>query len=431
MSDEPPPLPSDDVADGDDAKIRRLPWALLSAALGSVYGNLGAVLVLYYDELGLPKTHIGLLNALIFLPGPLALFVAPLAARWGCKRTYLLFYSTRKVVFALLAASPFVLHQTGLVGVMLFTAAVMGTFGLLRVIAETALYPWAYEFVPRRVRGQFSAVNNIVSTVFGLGVIAWMGHFLSEGADLRAYQLLVLIAASFGLLSVLVKMPIGGGDPQPESVSQRAHFALLRQALRDAPFRRFLWGLVIMSLATHAWGAFIPLYLKEEVGLDAGTVVQMQTFLLIGTLVSSYGWGWLADRSGGRIVLLGGVLAMGVLPLIWVAIPRHSEVGVFWAAVAAALWGVGSIGFSIGQDRQLNVDLVPAAKKTEYMALFYTWTQMAAVVSPLATGWGLDQVGGLRTALFGVPVGPYTPLFAFSFVGIVAGAVIFSREGRS
>ena len=75
-------------------------------------GNLGAVLVLYYDELGLPKTHIGLLNALIFLPGPLALFVAPLAARWGFKRTYLTFYSTRKVVFALLA-SPFVLHQTG------------------------------------------------------------------------------------------------------------------------------------------------------------------------------------------------------------------------------------------------------------------------------------------------------------------------------
>ena len=130
------PRPGDSAADGYDAKIRRLPWALLSAALGSVYGNLGAVLVLYYDELGLPKTHIGLLNALIFLPGPLAL-------------------------------CPFVLHKGGLVGVVVFTTAVMGTFGVLRVIAETALYPWAYEFVPRRVRGQFSAINNIVSTVFG------------------------------------------------------------------------------------------------------------------------------------------------------------------------------------------------------------------------------------------------------------------------
>ena len=52
---------------------------------------------------------------------------------------------------------------------MVFTTAVMGTFGVLRVIAETALYAWSYEFVPRRVRAQFSAVNNIVSPCFGLG----------------------------------------------------------------------------------------------------------------------------------------------------------------------------------------------------------------------------------------------------------------------
>ena len=429
MNADASPRPGDSAADGDDAKIRRLPWALLSAALGSVYGNLGAVLVLYYDELGLPKTHIGLLNALIFLPGPLALFVAPLAARWGFKRTYLSFYSTRKVIFALLALCPFVLHKGGLVGVVVFTTAVMGTFGVLRVIAETALYPWAYEFVPRRVRGQFSAINNIVSTVFGLGVVAWMGHFLSEGADLHAYQVLVLLAASFGLLSVLVKMPIGGGDPQPEGVSQRAHFSLLRDALRDAPFRRFLWGLVIMSLATHAWGAFIPLYLKDEVGLDAGTVVQMQTFLLVGTLVSSYAWGWLADRFAGVVLL--AACCMAALPLIWMATPRNSELGVFWSAVAAALWGIGSIGFGIGQDRQLNVDLVPAENKTEYMALFYTWTQIAAVVSPLLTGWGLDQVSSLRTELLGFPVGPYTPFFALSFVGIAASAVVFLRAEKA
>ena len=113
------------------------------------------------------------------------------------------------------------------------------------------------------------------------------------------------------------------------------------------------------------------------------------------------------------------------------AIPRHNELGVFWSAVAAALWGVGSIGFSIGQYRQLNVDLVPAENKTEYMALFYTWTQIAAVVSPLLTGWGLDQVSSLRTELLGFPVGPYTPFFALSFVGIAASAVVFLRAEKA
>ncbi len=153
----------------------------------------------------------------------------------------------------------------------------------------------------------------------------------------------------------------------------------------------------------------------------------MQTFLLIGTLVSSYEWGWVADRFGGRLVLLSGVLTMGALPLIWMIIPRHDESGVICAAIASPLWGIGSIGFGIGQDRQLNVDLVPAEKKTEYMALFYMWTQIAAVISLLSTGWGLDQAGTLRTEFFGLPIGPYTPFFAFSLVGVVAGAFVFFR----
>jgi len=37
----------------------------------------------------------------------------------------------------------------------------------------------------------------------------------------------------------------------------------------------------------------------------------------------------------------------------------------------------------------------------------------------------------LRTELFGFPVGPYTPFFAFSFVGIVAGALVFWRAERA
>jgi len=74
---------------------------------------------------------------------------------------------------------------------------------------------------------------------------------------------------------------------------------------------------------------------------------------------------------------------------------------------------------------------VPAEKKTEYMALFYTWTQIAAVVSPLLTGWGLDQVSSLRTELLGFPVGPYTPFFALSFMGIAASAVVFLRAEKA
>ena len=170
-------------------------------------------------------------------------------------------------------------------------------------------------------------------------------------------------------------MPIRGGEPQPEKrFPARPFFLSCARRCATRPSGVSFGGLVIISLATHAWARVYPLYLKDEVGLDAGTIVQMQTFLLVGTLVSSYAWGWLADRFSGRLVLLSGVLAMGVLPLIWVAMPRHGELGIFWAAVAARAVGRRVHWVQHWQDRQLNVDLVPAKKRRNTWRCL-SWTQ--------------------------------------------------------
>jgi MFS family permease len=415
----------------DAEKVRRLPWILVSSLFGSVFSSMGVVIVLFYDELGLPKTHIGLLNALICLPGPLALVVAPLAARWGFKRTCITFYGARKFVYALLAASPFVLQQTGLSGVVVFTTMVMLLFGVLRVVAETAAYPWAHEYIPTRVRGQFSALCNIVSTLVGLGTVSLAGYFLSQRSGLGAYQVLILTAAAFGLVSVLVKLPVQGGGPAPGVVSQRAHFRCMRLALRDGDFRRFLWGLGAIALATQAWGTFLPLYLKNQVGLTAGAVVKLQSFFMLGALISSYLWGWAADRFGSRPVLLAGLGAMLLLPVLWMLMPRQDGSTIVWAAVAATLWGVGSIGYTIGQDRRLNVEVVPADHKTEFMALYYSWTQMVAVISPLVAGWGLDRAAGWQGECMGTQLGPYAPFFLLSLVCLVVGMGLFATTTRS
>ena len=81
------------LSDADRHKINHLPWVLFSGGLSSIYATfvLGAVSTLFYDAMGLSKSHIGLLNALIFLPGPLAIFVAPIASKWGFKRTFITF----------------------------------------------------------------------------------------------------------------------------------------------------------------------------------------------------------------------------------------------------------------------------------------------------------------------------------------------------
>jgi sugar phosphate permease len=137
----------------------------------------------------------------------------------------MVFYGARKFAFALLAGCPFVLLKAGLDGVIAFMIVVMLVFGILRTIGETALYPWSYEFIPPRLRGQFSAISNIVATLVGLGALWVAGAYLAAHGGLAAYQLLIVVGAVFGLAAVLVKMPIQGGAPDPRPCRSASTFA--------------------------------------------------------------------------------------------------------------------------------------------------------------------------------------------------------------
>jgi hypothetical protein len=73
----------------------------------------GSVFVLFMDELGMPKGMIGAVLSLFPFCGMLALGFAPVAARWGCKRVFLGFFGTRKIVMAGLLALPWAIGAFG------------------------------------------------------------------------------------------------------------------------------------------------------------------------------------------------------------------------------------------------------------------------------------------------------------------------------
>ena len=412
-------------------KISRLPWVAFSGGLSSIYATfvLGAVSTLFYDAMGLSKSHIGLLNALIFLPGPLAIFIAPLAAQWGFKRTFMIFYGCRKILIALLAGSPWILERYGLSGVAIYTTSLMSFYGILRVIAETAVYPWQHEYVPPRVRGKFTAIMNMMSTLVGIGAVSFASHFLERQLNgLASYQFLFIVGSIFGLLSVLAKWPVPGGLPDSRSNSYTDYFKELRRPLKDGPFCKFLLGLSLVSIATHSWGTFIPLYMKEEVGLQADQIVHLQTWNMVGTLISSYFWGYFTDKIGSRKVLFLGLLGMAVLPLFWFVLPNLPWSTTIVAGVSCAAWGMTTIGFSIGQERRLNVELVTPEYKTEYMTVFYTISQVSAVISPLLAGWGLEWCQETDNDFELISWGSYTPFFLVSCSILLISLCLFRSK---
>src|SRR5687768_2983713 len=114
-------------------KIRKLPWAYLSSATNTVFGQFtffGTAFILFLSSLGLSKTGIGLLLSFFPFFGLTALFTARAVARFGYKRTYLIFWGLRKVVTAGLLLTPWVLSAFGPAAAGTYVAVIVAGFAI-------------------------------------------------------------------------------------------------------------------------------------------------------------------------------------------------------------------------------------------------------------------------------------------------------------
>ncbi len=405
-------------------KMRRMPWILVQSATSTVFVAMiafGAPFILFLDELGLPKTQIGFIQSLVPFCGITALFIAPAMARFGLKRSFVIFWGARHIVYAGLLLCPLILTAYGTRVVFVWVAAIILAFALCRAIAETAWYPWFQEIIPDSVRGKFSAMIAVSCDVVSIASLAVASYILGRSTGLDRFMVLIVVGVVFGLISTWVALLMPGGAPTDRSTPQTTHLGGMKQALADRSFVLYLAGLGLLLLG---WGllSFLPLYMKEQIGLSQANIVMLGIGTMAGAILSSYLWGWAADRYGSRPVLLSGLLIVLLLPVAWMLMPRHSPWSLPVALGIALFTGVGQMAWYAGDQRLLYVSLVPAPRKTQYMALYYAWIGIIQGIGPLLAGWSLDRASTLSSNMLFLPVDAYTPILVASM--IMAGASI-------
>ncbi len=411
-------------------KLRGLPWQAAMGATNIIFCYLtvfGSLFLLFLGEMGLPKSRIGFLTALFPFCGVLALFVAPAVERWGFKRSFITFYGARKIVLAAILAAPWVLQEYGVQVAFYYVAAVLTCFAVCRAVAETAWYPWAQEMVPDFVRGKFSAISTIATTITGAITIAAVSAVIARASGADSYVAPMAVGVFFGLVSAACCFGIPGGAPVARPDAWYAHWAGMRETLRDRKFLQFMAGLSAVSLGFALAASFLPLYMKERVGLTPGWIIFLENGALLGTLLSSYLWGWAADRYGSKPVMLTGLALLLLLPMGWWLLPRGQPMSVGFAMGLAVLAGTALSGWGIGWTRLLFVSIVPAKKKTAYLAIFYAWTGLISGLGPLLAGQILERFKGLEGRFGILPLDPYAPLFALGLLILIAGAFILGR----
>lgn len=399
-------------------KLRGLRWSIASNSANTVfvqYTFFGSIFVLFLNELGLSKGQIGFLLSLLPFTGLISIFIAPAVARFGYKRTYVTAWAGRTAIATFMLLTPWVAATYGLEVTLIFISFTVAAFSLVRSIGMTANMPWVQEYVPDTMRGKYTATSNMFTSVVGFASVSVGGFVLSRVVGLPGFVLLISVGIIGGFLSTWLASFIPGGAPVPNRPEQKRQRDL-GAALRDNNYVRYLVGVALLTLATVPLGSFLPLYMREEVGLSSGNIVLLQIGTLGGGLATSFLWGWAADRYGSKPVMLWGLLLRMSLPVLWMLMPKNSPVSLYFALGIALFQGMADMGWGIGSARMLYVSIVPNAKRSDYMALYNAWTGIAGGVSQLVGGQLLQASQGVSGQFFFLTLNPYIPLFGLALV---------------
>lgn len=409
-------------------KMRLLHWNYVRGGANTIFVQFtffGSAFILFLNELQLNNSQIGLLLSFFPFLGTVAFFMAPSVGRFGYKRTWLWFFGLRKSVTLLLLLVPWVLMRSGPQFTLFYVGAIVLLFGLCRAISETAMFPWLLEIVPNSIRGRYTAINHIVINLIGVIAVTFASWFLEQSTGLNRFTFLIGVGVLFGFIAVAVSRFHPGGastrGTQAENISQKD----VLKSLRDTNFLRFVAGLGLVTLATAPMFSFLPLFMREQVGLSDGNVVLLQNGVLIGSLSATYLSGWAADRYGSKPVMLSGLWLMMLLPIGWLLIPRGSTLSLPIALAIALVRGAAVIMWGIGSSRMLYVSVVPFGKKTEYMGSYYALIGIIGGMSQLIGGRILDLFSNLSGTFSFVTIDSFTPVFLMSFILIILSQILF------
>jgi len=412
-------------------KLRGLRWSIAGNAANTVFVQFtffGSVFVLFLDQLGLSKTDIGFLLSFMPFAGLIALFIAPAVARFGYKRTFLTFYGIRKFITVFLLLTPWVVATFGFQVTIVFVGLITAGFSICRAIAETGRFPWTQEFVPSAMQGKYTATNNIFMTITGFVAVTVAGFVVEQSSGLSGFMGLIGAGVIIGFISVWFMSFVPGGAPRVVDEHAPKQGRDLGAALADRDFLRYLGGAGLIIFTTTPLTSFIPLYMQEQIGLTAGNVVNLQSATLLASMLTSYLWGWAADRYGSKPVMLSGIAIKFSLPIFWLFMPTLSPLNFYAALAIAFLQGVANMGWAIGSARLLFVGLVPREKKTDYMALYFAFIGITGGLSQLFSGRILDYSQGLNdVAWWGMQLNSFVPLFAIGLILPIIAIFVLRR----
>lgn len=408
----------------DYDKLRRMPflYAFNSLNMAALVCTVNSPLALYAAELGVEKGRIGILAGMMPFAQALCIVFLPLVMAYSQRLITGAAYASR-YLFVL----PWLLAPTlaGPDQAFWLLFGCMTAFSIARTLAETAIWPWSQEYMPRQVRGRINGIVSVVILPIAIGGSVLIQLWLDSRTGIERFFPVFVIGALFGLTSVFTLAGIRGGQPRPDTPRGLAAIRAMRTPIRDRNFWLYLYSSGTQYFAYTALTLFLVLFFRDKLGLSSGQLVLLIALVPVGGALGSIIAGWFVDRYGTRAIRVTLQSWQVVLLLSLLLIQPGMQ---FPEIIAGLIFFLAGMLFqsSIAMGGVYMLNYVPPAQKENYMTLAYASDGIIAGGATLLAGILLQLLDALPAMGPGATVDSYDVLFVICAVVVVTSALAFA-----
>ena len=390
------------------------------SAFWQMYDNV--VPLILKNTFGMGETITG---AIMAADNILALFLLPIFGSLSDKintkigkRTPFILVGTA-LACALLVIMP-IADNTGnlilFVSGLFFVLISMGTYRSPAV----ALMP---DLTPKPLRSKANAVINLMGAVGGVYTLIMIKILVGKGEKPNYFPLFmavgILMAVSVIVLFLTIKenklrkereeLEIAEGLTEEKDVQVDDHAG---QKLPKDVFRSLCFILVSVAfwfIAYNAVTTAFSRYAVEVWGLEGGGYADCLLVATVAAIISYIPIGSIASKIGRKKTIILGVALLGSCFFAASLFDQYSPVMVVFFCIIGFAWA--AIGVN---SYPMVVEIASAGDVGKYTGYYYTFSMTAQVITPILSGWLLENVG-------------YRTLFPYSVIFCILAIITMSQ----
>ena len=353
----------------------------------------------------------------------LALFLLPIfgslsdkvKSPWGKRMPFIVTGTILAVI--LLMILPFADNTRNLTLFIVGLFFVLISMGIYRSPA-VALMP---DLTPKHLRSRANAVINLMGAVGGVYTLIMISVVVGDGLTPNYYPLAIAVAAFMaicvGVLFFTIKenkLHAELKDVLEEVVEEvveedgkKKGAKLPKDVMRSLVF--LLASVAFWFIAYNAVTTAFSRYAMKVWGLENGSYSYCLLIATVAAIISYIPIGSIAAKIGRKKTILIGIVLLGLCFFVAGLFSTYSNAMMVFFCIIGFAWA--AIGVN---SYPMVVEMASAGDVGKYTGLYYTFSMTAQVITPILSGWLLENVG-------------YRTLFPYSVVFCVLAFITMSQ----